>query len=225
MLPSLPGPPVRTDHGSPHDITFVLLTTGCRPCSFGFMNCSLLLLLPALAFGLSAPAQTTAVTTGGAHDPTFLNHVYFWAPDSLVSLEKTDGEMKAKMRPMGFGGGVGYELEGARSAVRIKAGDNLKFAVKLSGMADPTTMIKLYQLESKKKIREANLNSQGGMFNKSPKTNNGIDCNVQKSGADVYILIPTARLAPGEYGFMNRMQMSGEGTRSSYTFFTFGIDP
>jgi hypothetical protein len=47
------------------------------------------------------------------------------------------------------------------------------------------------------------------------------------SGADVFILIPSARLAPGEYGFMNKMQMNGNGggTNMSYTFYTFGIDP
>ncbi|HXB95063.1 MAG TPA: hypothetical protein VNU70_07885 [Puia sp.] len=173
----------------------------------------------------AAQAQTTTVAATGAHDPAFLNQVYFWAPDSLVALEKTPGEMKAKMKALGFGGGgTGYELQGAHSVVRIKAGDNMRFAIKLSGMIDPSTMIKLYQLDPQKKTRDAMLSSGGGMFNKTTKSNNGIDFNVQKSGADVYILIPAARLAPGEYGFMNMMQISGSGAQMSYVFFAFGID-
>jgi hypothetical protein len=190
------------------------------------MKNSLLFFLLAVAFQDSSQAQTTTTANAGSHDPTYLNQVYFWAPDSLMALEKTSAEMKAKMKAMGFGGGgTGYVLEGVRSAIRIKTGDNLRFAIKLGGMADPSMMIKLYQLEPKKKTREAMLSSQGGMFNKSSSsTNNGIDYNVQKSGTDVYILIPATRLAPGEYGFMNMMQMSGGGTQITYTFFTFGID-
>lgn len=189
------------------------------------MNRILFLLLTIL-FRVALPAQTTAVTTAGTHDPTFLNHVYFWAPDSLVALEKTNGEMKPKMKALGFGGGgSAYVLQGARSPVRIRAADNMRFAVKLSGMADPSTMIKLYQLDPQKKTREAVISSSGGMFSKSSRTNGGIEFNVQKSGADVYILLPTTRLAPGEYGFMNWMQATSSGTQISYTFFTFGIDP
>jgi hypothetical protein len=188
---------------------------------------SILLLLPVIAMRVSLPAQTTAVTTAGAHDPTFLNQVYFWAPDSLVALEKTNGEMKTKMKALGFGGGgSGYVLQGNRSFIRIKAADNVRFAVKVSGMFDPSQMIKLYPLDPEKKTREATISSSGGMFNKSTKNNSsGIEYNVQKSGSDVYILIPATRLAPGEYGFMNMMQATSSGTQISYTFFTFGIDP
>lgn len=191
------------------------------------MKPTLLLLLLAAAFRVSLPAQTTAVTTTGTHDPTFLNHVYFWAPDSLVALEKTNGEMKTKMKALGFGGGgSAYLLQGARSAIRIKAADNVRFAVKVSGMMDPSQMIKLYPLDAQKKTREATISSSGGMFNKSTKNNSGgIEYNVQKSGADVYLLIPASRLPPGEYGFMNMMQATSSGTQISYAFFTFGIDP
>lgn len=129
------------------------------------MNRSLLLLL-LVTSRVALPAQTTAVTTAGAHDPTYLNLIYFWAPDSLIALEKVPAEMKMKMKALGFGGGgTAYVMEGARSPVRIK------------------------------------------------------------SGADVYILIPASRLGPGEYGFVNMMQMSSSGSHASYTFFTFGIDP
>jgi len=190
------------------------------------MKSAILFFLLAAAFGSLAQPQTSTASSSGAHDPTYINQVYFWAPDSLMSLEKASGEMKPKMKAMGFGGGgMAYILDGARSATRIKAADNLRFAIKLSGMMDPTMVIKLYQLDPKKKSREATVSSQGGMFNKSAaKTKNGIDCNVQKSGTDVYILIPATRLTPGEYGFMNMMQATGGGAQVAYTFFTFGID-
>ncbi|HVS95524.1 MAG TPA: hypothetical protein VHE54_03530 [Puia sp.] len=185
----------------------------------------LLFLLLAIAACGSVNAQGAAAS--GSHDPRFLNQLYFWAPDSLVALEKTPAEMKMKMKALGFGGGgSAYVMDGARSAVRIQAGNDVRFAVKLAGMMDPSSMIRLYQLDPKKKTREATLSSSGGMFNNSASSsNNGIDCNIQKSGADVFILIPAAKLAPGEYGFVNMMQMSSSGTQVSYTFFTFGIDP
>lgn len=190
------------------------------------MNNTFLFFLLAVAIPGSLRAQKTTAASPGSHDPAYLNQLYFWAADSLVALEKTPAEMKMKMKALGFGGGgSAYVMDGARSAIRIKAGNDLRFAVKLVGMIDPSSMIRLYQLNPNKKAREATLSSSGGMFNKSASTtNNGIDCNVQKSGADVYILIPASRLAPGEYGFMNSMQMSSSGSRVSYTFFTFGID-
>ena len=190
------------------------------------MNNTFLFFLLAVAIPGSLRAQKTTAASAGSHDPAYLNQLYFWAADSLVALEKTPAEMKMKMKALGFGGGgSAYVMDGARSAIRIKAGNDLRFAVKLAGMIDPSSMIRLYRLNPNKKAREATLSSSGGMFNKSASTtNNGIDCNVQKSGADVYILIPASRLAPGEYGFMNSMQMSSSGSRVSYTFFTFGID-
>lgn len=168
-----------------------------------------LLLLSIVAFARGR-AQTTAEP-----NPQFMNTVYYWVADSLQALEKTNGELKNKFRIYGAGG-ASYVLDGPRSMMRIKAGANTRFAVKLGGMMDPSQMIKLYRFDSQKKSREAAV-SQGNK--------NVIDCNVRKSGADVFVLIPAAPLQPGEYAFQNVMMMNGAGsTHMSYTFFAFGID-
>ncbi|HXB06089.1 MAG TPA: hypothetical protein VNW04_03215 [Puia sp.] len=170
----------------------------------------LLLLLPAFC----ARSQTTAAAATGPN-PQYLNTVYYWAADTLQALEKTNGELKNKIRFYGAGG-ASYVIDGPRSTVRIRSGTGTRFAIKLSGMMDPSQLIKLYRFDSQKKNREAAA-SQGNK--------NVIDCNVQKSGADVYVLIPATALSPGEYGFQNVMMMNGAGsTRMSYTFFAFGVD-
>jgi hypothetical protein len=150
-------------------------------------------------------------------NPPYLNTVYYWAAaDSLLMLEKTNGEIRNKFRYFGGGSGPNLVLDGPHSSVRLKSGDGTRFVVKLSGMMDPSSLIKLYRLDPQKKSRETTM-SQG--------SRNVVDCNVQKSGADVSIFIPTVRLAPGEYGFQNTMMMNGAGTtQMSYTFFAFGVD-
>jgi hypothetical protein len=174
------------------------------------MKKTLLLLITVVAFARGR-AQTPAEP-----NPQFMNTVYYWAADTLQALEKTNGELKNKFRIYGAGG-ASYVLEGPRSLMRIKAGANTRFAVKLSGMMDPSQLIKLYRFDSQKKNREAPV-SQGNK--------NVIDCNVQKSGADVFVLIPASSLPPGEYAFQNVMMMNGAGsTHMSYTFFAFGVDP
>ena len=177
------------------------------------MKVAVLLLLLFAASG--ARSQTSAAGATGPN-PEFLNNIYYWSADSLLALEKTAGAIKNKRVYFGGGGGMNYVVDGPRAGVRIKAGSNARFAVKLSGMMDPSQLIKLYRFDAQKKTREASA-SQGNK--------NMIDYNVQKSGADVYILIPTSQLAPGEYGFQNMMMMNGAGsTNMSYTFFAFGID-
>ncbi len=176
-----------------------------------------------------APAntQSAAVSTAKVPDPTFLNQIYYYWSDSLLACPKSEGRMETKMKALGFGGSQsGYTLDGDRSALRIRAADILRFAFKSGsgGMMDPSMMIQLYKFESKKGSRQAVMGGQS-RFGGNNNTNNQISFDVQKSGTDVFILIPSARLAAGEYGFMNKMQMDGGGMNMSYPFYTFGIDP
>lgn len=164
---------------------------------------------------LTARCQTTTAAATNGPVPQYLNNVYYFIADSLLSLEKTTGQLKNKFRYFGGGSGPSYNMEGPRSAVRIKAGADTRFAIRLSGMMDPSATIKLFRFDSQKKSRETSVNQ-------TPK--NVVDCNVQKSGSDVYILIPATRLTPGEYGFQNMMMMNGSGSNMSYTFFAFGVD-
>jgi hypothetical protein len=189
----------------------------------------LALFLFAAAMALSAHAQSSSgsVSIRKAPNPAFLNQVYYYWTDSILPCPKADGRMESKMKALGFGGmQMGYTMDGEKSALRIHAADSLHFAVRLAstGMMDPSTMFQLFRFEPKKGSRQAIVSSQsryGG--NSNPK--NQVSFDIQKSGTDVFILIPSVRLAPGEYGFMNKMQMNGGGMNMSYTFYSFGIDP
>jgi len=159
-------------------------------------------------------------------DPAFLNQVYCYRGDSLTALGRTDGRMENKMKGLGFGGSqMGYFLEGDRSVVRLRKTDTLRFVIKLAGsMMDPSTMIQLYRFDAKKNTRVA-LVSSHSRFGGEEDIKNVVRLDIQKGGSDVYILIPAEKLAPGEYGFMNKMAMNQSGTHVSFTFYDFGVDP
>jgi hypothetical protein len=172
--------------------------------------------------------RTEAVPTPKAPNPTFLNQVYYYWSDSLLACPKTDGRIESKIKALGFGGAQsGYTMDGDRSALRIRAGDTLRFAFKSGSgsMMDPSMTYELYRFESKKGSRQATLGGQGRFGGSNNNSKNKVAFDVQKSGPDVFIMIPSARLTTGEYGFMNKMQMNGGGMDMSYTFYTFGIDP
>lgn len=188
----------------------------------------LLLLAGILLAAASAGAQSGATGANASRlpDPPYLNQVYYYWSDSLLACPRTDGQMSNKIKALGFGGSqMRYAMDGGRSALRIKAGDSLRFVVKMLSMTgDPSSVVKLYKFESKKDSREALLSSQS-RFGGSKDPKNEVSYDVRRSGSDVFILIPSARLAPGEYGFMNPMMMKQSGVSVTYTFFTFGVDP
>jgi hypothetical protein len=165
----------------------------------------------------------------GASGPVILNHIYYFRPDSLTALEQTDSHTESKTKGMGYGGSE-YELimDGLKSMTRIKASDSIRFTIKVGmAMMDPSMMIKLYRFDAKKGKREAVMSSMGGPYSHTKSTENidEINFNVEKSGTDNFIIIPVARLAPGEYGFMNMMMVKMQGSRSvTYPLFTFGVD-
>ena len=174
-------------------------------------------------------ASVTQAQPGGTHpalppEPPFINQIYLYLADSLTVCPKTDGQLSNRMRPFG-GGQMSYSVNGTRSALRIKAADTLRFVVKMMTMAgDPSTILHLYRFESKRDSREAVIGNPGKFGgNKDPK--NQVSFDVRLSGSDVFILIPSTRLTPGEYGFMNSMMMRQSGLSAAYTFFTFGVDP
>jgi hypothetical protein len=174
----------------------------------------------------SAQADNNKAGASKLPDPPFLNHVYACRGDSLVSLEQGEAQMKSKSKGLGFGGSESvFEMSGEKSQVRIAQGDQIRFAIKLSSMMDPGTMIKLYRFEPKKGNREALYNSQSGPYSKKESRAGDISYNVQKSGNDVYLMLPAASLKPGEYGFLNMMMINHPGSmKMSVAVFAFGVD-
>lgn len=187
----------------------------------------LLLLLGFLLATTCLQAQSGSTAAAGAHapNPAFLNQVYYYWSDSLLPCPKTEGQMENKMKVMGFGGSqMAYTMDGSKAALRIKAGDSLRFVVKMVTMGDPSSMLQLLRFESKKDSRQAVMSTQS-RFGGNKDQKNQVPFDIQRSATDVFILIPSSRLTPGEYGFMNQMMMKQSGTTVRYTFYTFGIDP
>jgi hypothetical protein len=176
----------------------------------------------------TADAQSNNGNTPAGPQPQYLNNVYLLKKDSLVSLEKTQAELKNKTKALGFGGNeTAYVMDGGSSPFRIKMADDMRFMVKMnSSMMDPTAMIKLYRFDSGKSEREAVMGGGGGMFNKKKNVGSGVEvqCNIQKSGSDIFTITPGTKLAPGEYGFLNMMMMTANGSKPRYTIFAFGVD-
>jgi hypothetical protein len=164
--------------------------------------------------------------TAKAPAPNYLNQVYYYKGDSLLALGRTDGRLENKMKALGFAGSQsGYYLEGTRSAMRIRTTDTMRFIVKLAGgMMDPSMLLQLYRFDSKKDYRMALISSHS-RFGGEDKIKNVVHIDIQKSGADAFILIPSEKLVPGEYGFLNKMALNQSGTNISYTFYDFGVDP
>jgi hypothetical protein len=169
-------------------------------------------------------AQVSNATLSKLPKPAYLNHVYYYAADSLIGLEQIPAHMNTNANTMSFGGGdAGYTLDGDRSSARIKAGDTIRFVIRMSMTSiDPSMIIKLYKFDSKKGSRIANLSNQGK--GKRDTGYMGIAFNVQKSENDTYLLIPASKLTPGEYGFLNMMMVNGSGRNIGYTVFAFGVD-
>jgi hypothetical protein len=177
---------------------------------------------------LGMASRMEGQTSHAAASPVFLNHIYYSLPDSNISLEQSSARMESKTKAMGYGGSEGgFYMDGAKSIVRIRAGDSIRFIIKMGmAMMDPSMMVRLYKFDSKNGNREAIVSSQGGMFSggKSKHTASEVSYNILKSGSEDYIMMPVSRLAPGEYGFINMMMASGGGRDASYTVFAFGVD-
>jgi len=180
-----------------------------------------------LVIAATIGVQEAATAQGAA--PGYINEVYFSQGDSLLDLEQSDGHVRNKVKAFGFGGSESiYELENERSHIRLKTADTLRFAMRTAGtFSDPSTVIKLYQLDVRKGVRVAVISAAGGTFGAS-KVRSGkgeLSLRLQRStDGSFYILMPASRLTPGEYGFMNAMSLKGTGTNIAYTFYTFGID-
>jgi hypothetical protein len=189
------------------------------------MKISFLIFMACILCATKINGQTK---TAASQQPQYLNNVYLLKQDSLILVEKVQAEMKNKAKALGFGGSeAGYFIDGVKSPFRIKLNDAMQFMVKLnSSMMDPTMMIKLYRFESGKSDREAILGGGGGMFNKKKDVGSNVEvpCNIQKSGSDVFIITPGTKLVPGEYGFLNMMLMTANGSKPKYTVFAFGVD-
>jgi len=157
-------------------------------------------------------------------EPEFMNQVYQYDKinKKLVELERTNAEMKSKIKIMG-GGSVVYSLDGSKSEARINSekinSENSSFMIAFAAgtmMSDPTMTLKLYRLDSKKGKREAPVGHYG-----STGKDEQVDLKFKKIRDGVYEVVVSGRLDKGEYGFINMTAMGQGGKLAVYAF---GID-
>src|SRR6266498_4297733 len=76
-------------------------------------------------------------------EPEFSNEVYYLKKDSIntaIRLEKGSSKMETKTKMGGMGGSEsGYILEGEKSTVRLRAGNNFSFIISKGSRAGMST--------------------------------------------------------------------------------------
>lgn len=181
--------------------------------------------------------------------PEFSNEVYLLKkgnPSTLVRLEKNYSKPETKTKLGGFGGvEYAYEIEGAKSTVRLNSDQNISFVFStgapsnsksdstllangidpnaLSATAfDPARMITLYKTSIDKSIRKVYLAKSSGAFSMGNKNTSSYkySFSIKKIREGYWELVPDKRMPAGEYSFVV-MEYSADG---SYVLFAFGID-
>lgn len=152
-------------------------------------------------------------------------HQFFFLDSStgkLMPLERTSAAMKSKTKGLAYGtASTFYQLEGERSHIRFKSGQQIEFVVHgFSPRGDPTMMYTLSRLKVKKNNRRLVLREVGALGDAFGGAPSGSDeallpLSAVRYGRDSMRIVPAQPLEPGEYAL------------SSVTggqFFCFGVD-
>src|ERR1700730_15471899 len=96
-----------------------------------------------VGFIASVDAQMNNATLSKLPKPAYLNHIYYYDADSLIALEQMPARMNTNASAISFGGGgAGYTLDGEKSGVRVKAGDTIRFVIRMAmASIDPSMII------------------------------------------------------------------------------------
>lgn len=151
--------------------------------------------------------------------PEFANAPYFFdkGNQKLIALEKSSAKMKNKMKYFGGGSTQEYVVDGGKASVSIKSSDTCEFVMTgMSTMMDQSQMITLYSFKPGGKDRVAVMQQNGGRFGKDKDNPDKVSFNVKKDDDKMIFVLP--KLAPGEYGFVNMMGMSGGRSFDVYCF-------
>jgi hypothetical protein len=89
----------------------------------------------------------------------------------------------------------------------------------MDDILDPSKMISLYAMESRKGSRSLVMQSSGGTFGKNKKANNKYSLSFRKVKDGYYEIVVDKSLPRGEYGFINSAMGSMEAV-----LFVFGVD-
>lgn len=167
--------------------------------------------------------------TGYGASLEFVNQVYLLrtAANTLHSLEKGNPEVKVSSvaAPFYASSSSSWMLAGGSSNVRINSSGGYAFLIKISPGIDPVELIRLvkFQVWSEDKKNPSSYanrhmmaskvsGSIGGASSESVKQYDQL-ISIKKLEENVYQIIPTQGLLPGEYTFY-----------ISHKFYAFGVD-
>ncbi|WP_144281849.1 hypothetical protein [Chryseobacterium echinoideorum] len=159
-----------------------------------------LLLLAAVGLSSISLYGQTAV------EPEFIGECLLLKPDqSTLLLEKhmtqTRSAMNAGMVITGFGSIKSkLQIEGCCSATKLKSGDDIQFIVRaVDNNTDPMAIIKIFELDSNKKFRRAEMASINTFGTTKTNKLHYLNFTGKKYGQNSYLITLKDKL-PGEYG-------------------------
>jgi hypothetical protein len=152
--------------------------------------------------------------------------------DAVATLEAQTAIFRTQTKALGYGGAdVFYELKGAASPIRFKAGDKWAFLVAGAADIDPQQRFGLFSLTPVKATRRLTTGKVNpfGYGTRSTKNQAAIAFTATRQG-DAWRLEPAEALAPGEYGLAiapslgnNSWGWGGRGG-GNQPVFAFGVD-
>lgn len=162
-------------------------------------------------------------------EPEFVGNVVFVSNNEGVELEKqkVSSRTSASAGLILFGlGSVSSKLivKGKQSPVRISAGYDLKFIVRvLDNMFDPFDKIEIIKFSSEGQERRLKIASVGTFESPNSGDVYRVRFKAQKYGTSSY-LVTIPSISPGEYAFNVNIVSKENNSTGSSTFYLFGID-
>lgn len=174
-----------------------------------------LLMLTALPFLALVGQEVKKV-----QEPEYIGVVFYLDPaGSLSPLERQQPNFQTKVKALGYGGAQSSTIfKGSKSPVRFKAGQDIRFIVRLNASGiEPDSLVKLNVLKVAKDQREIVMAKAGAMGFGAKSTNGEAQrpLNFSKYGEQSLQVSPAGPLEPGEYVITSMGGQSG---------FLFGID-
>jgi hypothetical protein len=155
-----------------------------------------------------------------AQEPEYIGIVFYLDPAGPLSpLERQQPNFQTKVKALGYGGAQSSTVfKGSKSPVRFKAGQDIRFVVRLNATGiEPDSLVKLDVLKVTKDQREMVMAKAGAMGFGAKSTNGEAQrpLNFSKYGEQSLQVSPAGPLGPGEYVITT---MGGQSA------FLFGID-
>ena len=154
-------------------------------------------------------------------EPEYIGIVFYLDPAGALSpVERQQPNVQTKVKALGYGGAQSSTVfKGSKSAVRFKAGQDIRFIVRLNAAGiEPDSLVKLDVLKVVRDQREIVIAKAGAMGFGGKSTNGEAQrpLNFSKYGEQSLQASPAGPLDPGEYVITTMGGQSG---------FLFGIDP